>query len=97
MAGWHEDEGGIFNDYQIDELVALIRYVDWPQVGEMAAPAGTDSAPPQPVPEVDDAFLAQIAALDTNGAMGHRLPTLCGTMHHSPRRQRRSAATWPCR
>ena len=67
MAGWHEDEGGIFNDYQIDELVALIRYVDWPQVGEMAAQRGL-IPPSQPVPEVDDAFLAQVAALDTNGA-----------------------------
>ena len=25
MAGWHIDEGGLFTDYQVKELVALIR------------------------------------------------------------------------
>jgi mono/diheme cytochrome c family protein len=67
MAGWHVDEGGIFNDYQVDELIALIRYVDWSQVGELAAVRGL-IPPTLPVPQVDDDFLAQIAALDPQGS-----------------------------
>ena len=67
MAGWHEDEGGIFNDYQIEELVALIRYVDWPQVGELSAQRGL-IPPTLPIPTVDDEFLAQVAVLDPEGA-----------------------------
>ncbi len=68
MAGWHMDEGGSFNDYQIDELIAMIRYVDWPQVGELAAAQGL-IPPTLPVPEVDEAFLAEVTALDPDGAV----------------------------
>jgi mono/diheme cytochrome c family protein len=68
MAGWHEEEGGIFNDYQIEELVALVRYVDWPQVGELAAADGL-IPPTLPVPETDEAFLAQVASLDPEGSL----------------------------
>ncbi len=68
MAAWHVDEGGSFNDYQVDELVALIRYVDWPLVGELAARQGL-IPPTLPIPEVDDAFLEQIVALDPEGSI----------------------------
>ncbi len=64
MAAWHVDEGGIFNDYQIDELVTFIRYVDWEQVNELSAERGLIPAT-LPIPEVDDDFLAQVAALDS--------------------------------
>jgi mono/diheme cytochrome c family protein len=63
MAGWHEDEGGIFNDYEIEELVALIRYIDWTQVNELSAQRGL-IPPTLPVPDVDEAFLEQVVALD---------------------------------
>ncbi len=63
MAGWHEDEGGVFNDYEIEELVALIRYVDWSQVNELSAQRGL-IPPTLPIPGVDEAFLEQVAALD---------------------------------
>lgn len=66
MAGWHQDEGGLFNDYQIDELVALIRYGDWPQVRELAAAEGL-IPPTLPVPVVEDSFLEQIASLGPEG------------------------------
>ena len=66
MAGWHVDEGGVFNDYQVDELVALIRYVDWSLVGELAALQGL-IPPTLPVPHVEEAFLAEIAALSPEG------------------------------
>jgi mono/diheme cytochrome c family protein len=62
MAAWHADEGGIYNDYQIDELVALIRYVDWRLVGDLSAQRGL-IPPTLPVPEVSDELLAQVAAL----------------------------------
>jgi mono/diheme cytochrome c family protein len=66
MTGWHVDEGGVYNDYQIDELVALIRYVDWAQVGELAAAQGL-IPPTLPVPVVEDSFLAEIAGLGPEG------------------------------
>ena len=67
MTGWHVDEGGIYNDYQIDELVALIRYVEWSQVREMAAAQGL-IPPTMPVPEIEESFLAQITALSPDGS-----------------------------
>lgn len=67
MSGWHIDEGGIFNDYQVDELIALIRYVDWSQIRELAASRGLIPLT-LPIPEVDDSFLEEIAALDPNGS-----------------------------
>ncbi len=67
MSGWHVDEGGIYNDYQIDELLALIRYADWSQVGELAAAQGL-IPPTLPVPTVDDRLLAGVAALSPQGS-----------------------------
>jgi mono/diheme cytochrome c family protein len=67
MPGWHQDEGGVFNDYQIDELIALIRYGDWNDVRQLAADRGLVPAS-LPVPEVPDTLLAQVSTLD--GAEG---------------------------
>ncbi|HEY83790.1 MAG TPA: c-type cytochrome [Chloroflexi bacterium] len=67
MTGWHADEGGIYNDYQIDELVSLIRYASWPTVGELSAQRGL-IPPTLPVPDVDEAFLEQVTALGAEGA-----------------------------
>lgn len=68
MSGWHEDEGGILNDYQVDELVALVRYADWPQVGDLAAAQGL-IPPTLPVPEADEEFLAEVTALSSEGGI----------------------------
>ncbi len=68
MTGWHTEEGGILNDYQIDELIALIRYVDWDLVGELAAVQGL-IPPTLPVPAVDVTLLADVTALDPQGAV----------------------------
>lgn len=62
MTGWHEDEGGLYNDYQIQQLVALIRYADWTQIGELAASQGL-IPPTLPIPSVDPAMVAQIEAM----------------------------------
>ena len=59
MTGWHEDEGGLYNDYQIQQLVALIRYADWTQIGELAASQGL-IPPTLPIPSVDPTMVAQI-------------------------------------
>jgi mono/diheme cytochrome c family protein len=75
MAGWHVDEGGILNDYQVEEMVALIRYVDWSQIRELAAAQGL-IPPALPVPDVEEAILEEIALLDPEGylwAEGMRL------------------------
>lgn len=75
MAGWHMDEGGTLNDYQIDELIALIRYVEWSDVRELAASQGL-IPPTLPIPEIEEGFLQEIASLGPEGnkwAEGMRL------------------------
>lgn len=64
MPAWHQDEGGIFNAYQVDELIALIRYGDWGEVRELAAARGLIPVS-LPVPDVPETTLAQVRALDT--------------------------------
>ena len=66
MAAWHMDEGGIFNDYQVDELVALVRYVDWEKIGELAATQGL-IPPTLPVPKIEEGFLESVAGLSPDG------------------------------
>jgi mono/diheme cytochrome c family protein len=66
MSAWHVDEGGILNDYQVEELVALIRYVEWSQVRELAAMQGL-IPPTLPIPAVEQDFLDEVAALGPDG------------------------------
>ncbi len=66
MTAWHQEDGGPFNSYQVDELVAFLRYVDWDQVAEMAAQQGV-IPPAMPVPDVGDDLLAQVTALGPEG------------------------------
>jgi len=66
MSAWHEEDGGPFNTYQVEELVAFLRYVDWGQVKELAAQQGV-IPPAMPVPEVSEDFLQQVAALGPEG------------------------------
>lgn len=66
MAGWHVDEGGLFNDYQVEEMVAFLRYVDWPQVRDLAAAQGL-IPPTLPVPEVSAELLTTVAELGREG------------------------------
>ncbi len=66
MTAWHEEDGGPFNSYQVEELVAFLRYVDWGQVAEIAAQQGV-IPPAMPVPEVGDDLLAQVTALGPDG------------------------------
>jgi mono/diheme cytochrome c family protein len=56
MAAWHVDEGGILSDYQIGELVDLIRFVNWNKVQEIAQAKGFE-APAPPAAEIGVAYL----------------------------------------
>ena len=40
MAAWHVEEGGVLNDYQVGELVALIQHADWAEVSAVAEKQG---------------------------------------------------------
>lgn len=56
MAAWHIDEGGMLNDYQINELVNFIRFADW----DLAAQIAQEAGPLELVPtayELGDAYL----------------------------------------
>ena len=57
MAAWHIAEGGILDDYQIEELVTLIRFADWSQVAVIAEDRGV--LPEQiSTMEIEESFLA---------------------------------------
>lgn len=73
MAAWHLDEGGILNDYQIDELVTLIRFGDWAQVQQMAELE--EIAPPE-LPQVDSLAYLESEALED--------PHRCVACHEEP-------------
>ena len=62
MTAWLQDEGGSLNEYQIDELVTLIRYGDWTQIRELASQRGL-IPPTLPAAEIDTALLAEITEL----------------------------------
>ena len=62
MPAWAQEDGGPLSDYQIDELVGLIRYGDWTQVQERVINLGL--APMVPfTTEADPDILAQVALL----------------------------------
>jgi len=74
MEAWHVDEGGILNDYQIDELVTVIRYAKWPEVGELAQELGF-TPPPAPADETGLAYLQ---------SEGDPEPHQCVSCHEEP-------------
>lgn len=76
MAAWHIDEGGILSDYQIEELITLIRHGNWAEVRSQAAMQ--DFNPPAPpVPNVAVVSLAGAA----NPQAG---PHECRACHDEP-------------
>jgi mono/diheme cytochrome c family protein len=84
MVGWHQDEDGMLTTYEIDQLVALIRYADWGEVRELAAQRGMIPAA-LAVPEVSAQQIEQVAALGPEGqlwAEGFQLyANSCTTCH----------------
>ncbi len=74
MAAWHVEEGGTLNDYQIDDLVYLIRYADWPQVSMVADDLGF-------VPVVLSTPESNIAYMEGEGEAD---PHQCVACHEEP-------------
>jgi cbb3-type cytochrome c oxidase subunit III len=64
MTGWHVEEGGVYNDYQIDELISLIRYVDWAQLRDAAVAQGL-TPPAVPAPQTSSPSLEEVAVAAT--------------------------------
>jgi hypothetical protein len=74
MAAWHIDEGGLFTDYQVKELVALLQHGDWAVVERVAAVRGFQS-PQEPTSETDLTYL---------NAEGEEDPHRCVACHEEP-------------
>jgi mono/diheme cytochrome c family protein len=74
MAAWHIEEGGVLNDYQIDELVSFIRFADWQQVNQLAAARGF-TPPPETAAETGLAFMEHELEDD---------PHRCAACHEEP-------------
>lgn len=74
MAAWHISEGGILNDYQIEELVTVIRYADWEEVAWLAEKRGVY---PEQVStmEIEESYLAGLETED---------PHQCIACHEEP-------------
>jgi len=74
MAAWHIAEGGILDDYQIEELVTLIRFADWSQVAVIAEERGV--LPEQVATmHIEESFLAGLEIQD---------PHQCIACHEEP-------------
>lgn len=74
MAAWHIEEGGVLNDFQIQQLVSLIKYADWQQVEAIAQVRGFEQ-PPETAAEVGLAYLEVEDAAD---------PHYCAACHEEP-------------
>ncbi len=74
MAAWHIDEGGILNDYQVEELTTLIRQGDWAAVAELAVVQGIE-IPALPVVEHAPTLLVSLEEAD---------PHACAACHEDP-------------
>jgi cytochrome c553 len=74
MAAWHIAEGGILDDYQIEELVTLIRFADWSEVSLLAGERGVY---PEQIStmEIEESFLAGLGVAD---------PHQCISCHEEP-------------
>lgn len=75
MAAWHMDEGGNLNEYQIQELVTLIRFADWEQVALAAAERLNPIPSPQPGYALEEDYLMKEAEED---------PHRCIACHEEP-------------
>lgn len=83
MAGWGVGEGGVLNDMEIDQLIAMIQYGDWQQTAHTVEALGL--APPTVITvEVSDEILAEISALPHGNLLAAALPVYaanCAACH----------------
>ena len=91
MASWHVDEGGILNDYQVNEMVTVIQHVDWSVVERVAGVRGFVE-PSAPAVETGMAYLQSEAEEDPHQCIDcHEEPAMhaelfginCGRCHNT--------------
>lgn len=74
MAAWHLSEGGVLNDYQINQLVTLIQHADWKAVKKTALELGLGEEVVT-AEEMGEAFMALENSDD---------PHACAACHEEP-------------
>lgn len=74
MASWHREEGGVLDDYQIQQLVTLLRAADWTLVEQMAAADGITPREPDTL-ALSEVYQAALKAED---------PHQCVACHEDP-------------
>jgi len=74
MAAWHLEEGGVLNEYQIQELVTVIQYADWQQVGARALALNIDRPDP---PDTAEGLAYMMNESEAN-------PHECADCHEEP-------------
>lgn len=73
MAAWGVKEGGVLNDMQLDQLIAMIQYGDWAATTHTVEQLGL--TPPTVISvEISDELLADLAALPHGEVLASALP-----------------------
>jgi cbb3-type cytochrome c oxidase subunit III len=85
MAAWGVQEGGVLNDMDINQLIAMLQQGDWAATSQTVADLGLN--PPTVISvEVSDEILAQVAALPHGDTLARALPLFaanCAGCHGS--------------
>jgi cbb3-type cytochrome c oxidase subunit III len=73
MAAWGVNEGGVLNDMQLDQLIAMIQHGDWGDTAHTVEQLGL--APPTVITvEISDEILADLADLPHGDLLASALP-----------------------
>ncbi len=73
MAAWGVNEGGVLNDMQLDQLIAMIQHGDWADTAHTVEQLGL--APPTVITiEISDEILADLADLPHGDLLASALP-----------------------
>jgi mono/diheme cytochrome c family protein len=73
MAAWGVNEGGVLNDMQLDQLIAMIQHGDWADTAHMVEQVGL--TPPTVITvEISDDILADLADLPHGDLLASALP-----------------------
>lgn len=73
MAAWSVNEGGVLNDMQLDQLIAMIQHGDWAETAHTVERLGL--TPPAAISiEISDEILAELAALPHGEVIARAFP-----------------------
>lgn len=73
MAAWGVNEGGVLNNMDVDQLIAMIQYGNWTDTAHTVAQLGLD--PPTVISvEISDEILADLANLPHGDTIARALP-----------------------